>query len=118
MWHTRNDTKRLCNAIHYNILHTICEVVSNPLDIQANGLQFFNQSFVMHTSQKTQLLLLYLTPSSPANHVKVLELLIFLNRISTDSLRARLGRLQMHQNFAMYVPLQDLLVTESSEIGL
>ena len=32
-------------GIHYNILSTVCEVVSNPLhkiDIQANGLQFFN----------------------------------------------------------------------------
>ena len=24
----------------------VCEVVGNPLHIQANGLQFFNQSFV------------------------------------------------------------------------
>ena len=37
--------------MHYNILHMVCEVVSNPLhkvDIQINGLQFFNQSFVEH----------------------------------------------------------------------
>ena len=42
-------------CLYIYILHTVCEVVSNPLhkvNIQANNLQFFNQSFVgqLHAS--------------------------------------------------------------------
>ena len=132
----------------------ICEVVGNPLlkvDIQANDLQFFNQSFVGHrvkrfgkvkNKKKTQLLLLYLTPSSLANHLFIpvksafivgfffifiyyfylfIYLFFYLEqiRIPTDSLREgeHIANASNFCHVAMCLS-RILLVTESNEIGL
>ena len=120
----------------------ICEVVGNPLlkvDIQANDLQFFNQSFVWHRvkrfgkvkkkTKKKQLLLLYLTPSSLANHLCIpvksafIVVVFFLNleqiRIPTDSLREgeHIANASNFCHVAMCLS-RILLVTESNEIGL
>ena len=103
-------------GIHYNILSMVCEVVSNPLhkiDIQANGLQFFNLGLWGTESNgevKNHSSCFYSRLHHLQSVICSCQKCLYCRFSRTESpltLQERVSRLEMHQNLAMDVPPQD-----------